>query len=81
MEFIEMIGITKKGELMVIDEKSSITGHQFIGVIVTDLTLLDESYANVTNHFYCKDPQQLDELVLEVLHTNPNYRHLLNEQP
>ncbi len=76
-----MIGITKKGELMLIDEKSSITGHQFIGVIVTDLTLLGECYANISNHFYCKDPQQLDKLVLEVLHTNPNCHHLLNEQP
>jgi len=75
-----MIGITKKGELMVIDEKSSITGHQFVGVIITDPTKLDESYANVANHFYCKDPQQLDKLVLEVLHINPNHRHLLSEQ-
>ncbi|RLL28854.1 hypothetical protein D9K80_17525 [Acinetobacter cumulans] len=75
-----MIGITKKGELMAIDENSSITGHQFIGVIITNPHKLDESCANIANHFYSKDHQQLDRLVLEALHTNQNHRHLLNEQ-
>lgn len=76
-----MIGITKKGELLVIDENSSITGHQFIGVIITDPTELDDSYTNIINHFYSKDHQQLDKLVLKALHTNQSHHHLLSEQP
>lgn len=76
-----MIGITKKGQLMAINNNSSITGHQFIGVIITDPNQLDESCINISNHFYSKDPQQLDRLVLEALHTNQNHPHLLSEQP
>ncbi|RLL16609.1 hypothetical protein D9K81_18025 [Acinetobacter chengduensis] len=76
-----MIAITKKGELMIIDENSSITGHQFIGVIITDPTKLDDSCMNIVNHFYSKDHQQLDKLVLEALHTSQNHHHLLSEQP
>ena len=76
-----MIGITKKGELLVINENSSITGHQFIGVIITDPTKLDDSYTNIANHFYSKDHQQLDKLVLKALHTNQSRHHLLSGQP
>ncbi|OTG70601.1 hypothetical protein DCL20_14395 [Acinetobacter schindleri] len=76
-----MIGITKKGELMILDDNSSITGHQFIGVIITDPTQLNGSADNISNHFYSKDPQQLRKLVLDVLHTNQHRHHLLNEQP
>ncbi len=75
-----MIGITKQGRLMVINKNSSITGHQFIGVVITDPRKLNESCANIANHFYSKDHQQLDKLVLKALHTNQNHRHLLNEQ-
>jgi hypothetical protein len=80
MEFIDVIGITKKGELMVIGENTSITGHQFIGVVITDPHKLDESCTNIANHFYSKDHQQLDKLVLDALHINQNHHHLLNEQ-
>lgn len=76
-----MIGITKSGKLMVIDKNSSITGHQFIGIIITDPQKLTEDCSNIANHFYSKDHQQLDKLVLEALHTNQNHHHLLNEQP
>ena len=76
----EMICITNKGKLITINENSSITGHQFIGVVITDPCKLDESCANIANHFYSKDHQQLDKLVLEALHTNQNRHHLLNEQ-
>ncbi|MCA4397916.1 hypothetical protein, partial [Acinetobacter baumannii] len=81
MEFIEMIGITKSGKLMVIDKNSSITGHQFIGVIITDPQILNEDSLNIANHFYSRDHQLLDKLVLETLHINQNHHHLLNEQP
>lgn len=80
MEFVEMIGITKHGELMVLDEDSSITGHQFIGVIVTDPRELEKNFANIANHFYCKDSQQLDKLVLKALHKDQNPHHLSSEQ-
>lgn len=76
-----MIGIIKNGELMVLNTNSSITGHQFIGVIITDPDQLGESFNHISNHFYSKDHQQLDKLVLEVLHINQNHHHLLNEQP
>ena len=76
----KMIGITKKGKLMTINVNSSITGHQFIGVVITDPRKLDESCTNIANHFYSKDHQQLDKLVLEALHTNQSHHHLLNEQ-
>lgn len=76
-----MIGITKKGELLTIKDNSPITGHQLIGVIITDPDQLNESYLNISNHFYSKDSQQLEKLILDALHINPNHHHLLNGQP
>lgn len=75
-----MIGITKKGELMMLNENSSITGHQFIGVIITDPAQLDGIQSNVANHFYSKDSLQLHKLVLETLHIDQSHHHLLSEQ-
>ena len=80
MEFIEMIGITKKGELVEIQTNSAITGHQFVGLIITDPSQLSCDIAHIANHFYCKDPEQLQNLTLDALHTNQNRHHLLNEQ-
>lgn len=81
MEIVEMIGITKHGELMALDKNSPITGHQFIGVIITDPKEIERNFPDIANHFYCKDPQQLDKLVLKALHKDQNPHHLSSEQP
>lgn len=75
-----MIGITKKGELVEIQVNLAITGHQFVGLIINDPSQLCGDIGHIANHFYCKDPVQLQSLTLDVLHTNQNRHHLLNEQ-
>lgn len=81
MEFIKMIGISKKGELLQIESNSSITEHQFIGGIFTNPSQLNGDYQNIANHFYCTDPEQLQMLTLNALRINQSRRHLLSEQP
>lgn len=76
-----MIGITKEGGIVKIEEKTSLTGRKLVGVLVTDPKDLNASYSNIPNHFYCKDPQQLYKLTLYALHTNQTQLQQMSEQP
>ena len=76
-----MIGITKEGYLIEINDLSPLTGVKLIGILVTSPDDLSTNHLNIANRFYHKDSQQLHRLVLEVLHTNLNHHHLLSERP
>lgn len=75
-----MIGITKEGQLIEITNISSLTGVKLVGVLITDASDLNQDYLNISNHFYCKDSQQLCNLALHALRTNQNRPQQMNEQ-
>lgn len=75
-----MIGITKEGQLIEIEDSSPLAGVQLIGVLVNNPSDLSSNHLNIANHFYSKDFQQLRELSLHVLHTNQSLPQQKSEQ-
>ena len=69
MEFIDVIGITKKGELISIKRGQSFTGMGFLGIIITNPEdLANDDLGIIGCRFSQPDSEQLRSEILHVLH-------------